>query len=303
MKKELLRINRLNYNYTRTRKLENVSFCILEGECIGFLGLSYSGKDLMTSLLRGELTEGDGSGAIYLGGQKVNDWEVLGKEIYYMCPDNYATFGGLASYSYAHLLAPTKVQRDIAFTFFKRAIDMTVDMGAKIMGTPVGGMDYHDARDPQRREELYQDMLEYLRKLAEYGKTKGLEEIHIEATPLITEFPHSPEVSVQMMKDLEGTDIPIKLLVDWGHALYKPLLKEEADIELWFKQCAPYIGSIHLQQTDGHWDRHWDFTHEGGIITPELIKKATTEAGLDDITQDLLMQLHVEMFVHLRTLN
>ena len=48
-----------------------------------------SGKDLMTSLLRGELTEGDGSGAIYLGGQKVNDWEVLGKEIYYMCPDNY----------------------------------------------------------------------------------------------------------------------------------------------------------------------------------------------------------------------
>ena len=89
MKKELLRINHLNYIYTRTRKLENVSFCILEGECIGFLGLSYSGKDLMTSLLRGELTEGDGSGAIYLGGQKVNDWEVLGKEIYYMCPDNY----------------------------------------------------------------------------------------------------------------------------------------------------------------------------------------------------------------------
>ena len=42
-----------------------------------------------------------------------------------------ATFGGLASYSYAHLLAPIKVQRDIAFTFFKRAIDMTVDMGAK----------------------------------------------------------------------------------------------------------------------------------------------------------------------------
>ena len=30
-----------------------------------------------------------------------------------------------------------------------------------------------------------------------------------------------------------------------------------------------------------------DFTHEGGIITPELIKKATTEAGLDDITQYL----------------
>lgn len=341
MKKELLRINRLNYNYTRTRKLENVSFCILEGECIGFLGLSYSGKDLMTSLLRGELTEGDGSGAIYLGGQKVNDWEVLGKEIYYMCPDNYviedwtvAEYLCLVDSGWAgsfwrkgalneeagECFAELELDFDISSRMRdlseleKRIVDVVkaYRKGARIIiiEDEFDGVSQTDIikfgkiirRLIQRKlgvivnsnsnfimSELSDKfiMLEYLRKLAEYGKTKGLEEIHIEATPLITEFPHSPEVSVQMMKDLEGTDIPIKLLVDWGHALYKPLLKEEADIELWFKQCAPYIGSIHLQQTDGQWDRHWDFTHEGGIITPELIKKATTEAGLDDITQYL----------------
>ncbi|WP_281724572.1 sugar phosphate isomerase/epimerase family protein [Lachnoclostridium phocaeense] len=198
-----------------------------------------------------------------------------------------ATFGGLASYSYAHLLAPAKEQREAALVFFKRAIDLTVDMGCPVMGTPVGGMSYDDARDPQKREALYQDMLESLGKLASYGKEKGLKEIHIEATPLITEFPHSPDVSVKMMQDLEGTAIPVKLLVDWGHALYKPLLKEEADIELWFNKCAPYIGSIHLQQTDGLWDRHWDFTHEEGIVTPELIRRATKNAHLDDIPQYL----------------
>ncbi len=197
------------------------------------------------------------------------------------------TFGGLASYSYAHLLAPVREQREAALVFFKRAIDLTVRMGCPVMGTPVGGMTYDDARDPKKREELYQDMLESLRKLAAYGKEKGLKEIHIEATPLITEFPHSPEVSVKMMQDLEGSKIPIKLLVDWGHALFKPLLKEEADIELWFNKCAPYIGSIHLQQTDGLWDRHWDFTHEGGIVTPELIRRATENAHLDDIPQYL----------------
>ncbi len=197
------------------------------------------------------------------------------------------TFGGLASYSYAHLLAPAREQREAALVFFKRAIDLTVKMGCPVMGTPVGGMTYDDARDPKKREELYQDMLESLRKLAAYGKEKGLQEIHIEATPLITEFPHSPEVSVKMMQDLEGSEIPIRLLVDWGHALFKPLLKEEADIELWFNKCAPYIGSIHLQQTDGLWDRHWDFTHEGGIVTPELIRRATEDAHLDDIPQYL----------------
>lgn len=197
-----------------------------------------------------------------------------------------ATFGGLASYSYAHLLAPAKEQREAAFLFFKRAIDLTAVMGAKVMGTPVGGMSYDDARCPAKREERYEEMLGYVRRLAFYGREQGLKEIHIEATPLITEFPHSPEVSVKMMKDLEGTDIPVKLLVDWGHALYEPLLKEEADIELWFGTCAPYIGSIHLQQTDGQWDRHWDFTKEG-IVTPELIRRATAGAGLDDVMQYL----------------
>ena len=198
-----------------------------------------------------------------------------------------ATFGGLASYSYAHLLAPSEIQREIAFSFFKRAIDLTIELGAEVMGTPVGGMSYDDARNPERREDLYKEMLQYIRKLAEYGKTRGLKEIHIEATPLITEFPHSPQVSIQMMKDLEGTEIPVKLLIDWGHALYKPLLKEEADIHLWFQQCAPYIGAIHLQQTDGLLDRHWDFTHKDGIITPELIKSAVQKANLEDITQYL----------------
>ena len=193
-----------------------------------------------------------------------------------------ATFGGLASYSFAHFLAPAKEQREAAFIFFKRAVDLTLAMGAKILGSPVGGMNYDDARDADKREQLYQEMLEYLRKLAAYGKEKGLEEIHIEATPLITEFPHSPSVCRKMMEDLDGSEIPIKLLIDWGHALYKPLLKEEADIELWFRECAPYIGSIHLQQTDGEWDRHWDFTKEG-IVTPELIKRATKNAGLDNI--------------------
>ncbi|MFA9464553.1 MAG: sugar phosphate isomerase/epimerase family protein [Velocimicrobium sp.] len=197
-----------------------------------------------------------------------------------------ATFGGLASYTYAQLLAPTEKQREISFTFFKRAIDMTRAIGATVMGTPVGGMFFLDANDEKRRNYLYHTMIDYLKKLAEYGKEKGLKEIHIEATPLITEFPHSPEVSIQMMKDLEESAIPFKLLIDWGHALYEPLLKEKADMGLWLKECAPYVGSIHLQQTDGRVDRHWDFTKEG-IVTPELIKKVMQEAGLEEIIQYL----------------
>ena len=197
-----------------------------------------------------------------------------------------STFGGNANYAFAHLLAPLKEQREAAFIFLKRAVDLTRELGCFIMGTPVGALDYSDARDPDRRQALYEEMLSYVRMLTEYGKEKGLKEIHIEPTPLFTEIPYNIEGSVKMMQDLSDSAIPVKLLVDWGHALFKPLLREQADIRLWFNTCAPYIGSIHLQQTDGEWDRHWDFTKEG-IITPELIREATHEAGLDDIPQYL----------------
>lgn len=199
-----------------------------------------------------------------------------------------SSFGGTASYTYAQLLAPTETQREISMTFFKRAIDLAYEMGVDVIGTPLGGMSYNDARNQERRDTLYNFSLGYLERLAAYGKKKGLREIQIEATPLITEFPHSPEVSVKLMKDLDGkTDIPIRLLIDWGHALYKSLLKEKADMELWLRECKPYVTGIHLQQTDGKWDRHWPFTRSEGIITADLIKSATKNSGADDIIQYL----------------
>ena len=197
-----------------------------------------------------------------------------------------ATFGGLASYSYSQLLSPTKTQRDISYEFFKRAIDLTSEIGAEIMGTPVGGMSYDDSRNLLRRSELYSQLLDYLRNLASYGKKKGLKELQIEATPLNTEFPHSPDVSLQMMNDLAGTDIPVTLLIDWGHALYEPLLNDQANMEIWLRKCKQYVGAIHLQQTDGMLDQHWDFTKDG-IITPELIKKTAELTGTEDVIQYL----------------
>ncbi len=198
-----------------------------------------------------------------------------------------SSFGGVASYTYSQLLSPTTLQREISFEFFKRAVDLTVELGADVMGTPIGGMSNEDSSNPETRKLLYYTALDYIRRLAVYGKQKGLKEILIEATPLISEFPHSPEESQKMMKDLDNTtDIPVRLLIDWGHALFKPLLKNQADMELWLKKCSPYVSCIHLQQTDGVWDRHWDFTKEG-IVTGELIKKTLKNSGSMNIPQYL----------------
>jgi sugar phosphate isomerase/epimerase len=198
-----------------------------------------------------------------------------------------ATFGGLAAYSYPQLLSSNEIQRRISVEFFKRAIDLTIELGSDIIGTPIGGMSYIDAHSVNRRDYLYNRAIEDIREIASYGEKKGIREIHIEATPLESEFPHSPEDTLQFMSDIENTtQIPVKMLIDWGHALYKPLLKEKADMIYWLNKCKRYIGSIHIQQTDGLFDRHWDFTMPG-IVTKEKIEESLNIFELNHIIQYL----------------
>src|SRR6516164_8994815 len=72
-------------------------------------------------------------------------------------------------------------------------------------------------------------------------KAAGLKKILLEPTPLSTEFPSDPRGSLQLMRDLEGTAVPVLLLVDWGHVLFEPLLKEQADMGIWLTTCLSYI--------------------------------------------------------------
>jgi len=188
------------------------------------------------------------------------------------------TFGGLASYTYPQLMAPSAEQREIS-------LNLTATMETKSIGTPLGGMNHQDAYDEKKRKEIYNIVLDLIRELAVYAKKRGLEKIIIEPTPLFTEFPNNPDDSLKIMKDLEGTtDIPVKLLVDWGHAILKPFLREQANMGIWIMKCKKYIDCIHLQQTDGLLDRHWGFTHDGKI-TIDLIKNLVKKYSLDDIIQ------------------
>ncbi|CAM3645820.1 sugar phosphate isomerase/epimerase [Erysipelothrix urinaevulpis] len=198
-----------------------------------------------------------------------------------------SSFGGLASYSFAHFLAPDENQRLAALEFFKRAVDMTRLMGVDVIGSPIGGMSNFESNDPKLRQLRYDEALKLLLDLAEYAHAKGIKKFLIEPTPLLTEFPHSPKVSNKLVDDLNETSpIPFELIVDWGHAIMEPILKEEADMEKWLIDCKGNVGGVHLQQTDGIYDRHWDFTKEG-IITRELVEEVANNSNTSDLVQFL----------------
>lgn len=182
-----------------------------------------------------------------------------------------STFSGMASYTFPQLLAPTKEMRDISVQYFKRAMDMTAAMGTDTVGYPLGGMTHHDAFNHERREQIYHQALDLMHELASYAKTAGLSKILIEPTPVFTEYPSTPQECQRLMKDLDGTtDVPVLLLIDWGHALMESYLGEDANVEVWLRQCEPYIDSFHLQQSDGKLDRHWGFTSDGVVNVSEI---------------------------------
>ena len=195
-----------------------------------------------------------------------------------------SSFGGLASYTYNHLLAPTPELRDLGKQHLQNAIDMTAAMDVPCAGMPFGSFSADDAVNPARREEIYKMALEAYVDLTRHAKKQGLSMLMVEPVPLATEFPSSAMDALRLMKDLDGqTDIPVRLCVDWGHALFKPLFGDKADMDYWMEICGSYIGAFHLQQTDGLYDRHWSFTHEG-IITPQLLSDFWDRHELKDQT-------------------
>ncbi|UCF93370.1 MAG: TIM barrel protein [Desulfobacterales bacterium] len=200
-----------------------------------------------------------------------------------------STFGGLASYAYNHFLAPTEEMRALGFEHFQRAIDMTSAMEVAAAGMPFGSFSYSDAKNAQKRDEIYKIALAMIVKLARHAKEKGLATLLIEPVPLATEFPATAAEALKMMNDLDGqTDIPVRLLVDWGHALYKPLFKENANMDIWMEVCGKYIHSFHIQQTDGSLDCHWSFTRDG-LVTPQGLHDFWRKYNLD--TQTFFLEI------------
>ncbi|MBL8584622.1 MAG: TIM barrel protein, partial [Rhizobiaceae bacterium] len=183
-----------------------------------------------------------------------------------------SAFGGVASYSYNHFLAPTPELRALGKEHLTRAIDLTAAMGVRAAGMPFGSYAADDAVNPARREEIYKLGLEALVDCTRHAKRAGLSSIMIEPVPLKTEFPSSAADALRLMKDLDGqTDVPVRLLVDWGHAIFTPLFGEQANMDHWMDVVGSYIDSFHIQQTDGLYDRHWSFTRDG-IITRDLLE-------------------------------
>ncbi|QOX62486.1 hypothetical protein FRZ06_03560 [Anoxybacterium hadale] len=87
MKKEMLRINNLNMEYSTTERLRNITLCLLAGECVGFLGLENSGKRLLEDFICGKLNVDRVS--FYFDGVRRINTEDLCRYVYKIIASNF----------------------------------------------------------------------------------------------------------------------------------------------------------------------------------------------------------------------
>lgn len=195
-----------------------------------------------------------------------------------------SAFSGLTNYCFDGLLHPEPEGRRASFEWWKRAFDVAAAVGARASGGPLGGMSVRDASDPKRREQRYKDLLDAVFELAEAAKAAGLDRLQVECTPLAREIPYTVSQAQQFLKDLDGRcAMPVKLLIDIGHALYQPLYGPEARMREWLHGLGRSIGAFHLQNTDFQSDSHWGWPDKRGLFDVAGFANDVQEAGLEDV--------------------
>ena len=190
---------------------------------------------------------------------------------------------GLAGYTYNGLLHPDATARHVADEWWRRAIDMAAELGAGAVGGPVGALSVADRAAPDRRAAVYREVVQRLGGLADHAARAGLEALLIEPTPLPREIPSTIDEAKRLIADTSGGAVPLRFVIDVGHALYRPLYGEDASLVPWLSELRDHIGVLHLQNHDYRADAHWGWPDARGAYDPAGFFREVRDAGLDDV--------------------
>jgi D-erythrulose 1-phosphate 3-epimerase len=190
---------------------------------------------------------------------------------------------GLAQYTYNGLLHPERHARKAAREWWRRGMSIAAELGASSMGGPVGALTAPEVAEPGLRERRYDELVETLYGLAEDARGEGLEALLVEPTPVPREIPSTIVESARLATDLEGSAVPLRYVLDVGHALFQPLYGAETTLRDWLEPLAASIGVLHLQNTDFGSDSHWGWPDERGRLDVAGFAGDVEAAGLCDV--------------------
>ncbi|RAS59419.1 sugar phosphate isomerase/epimerase [Lentzea atacamensis] len=195
-----------------------------------------------------------------------------------------SAFVGLAHYVPSGLLDPDPDARAVALTWWRHAIDLAAELGARAVGGPLGTISDHDDADTRARAARRADLTDAVAELAQAAAAAGLDSFLVEPTPIAREYPATITDCHHLLQDLERREVTnVGLVLDTGHMLYQPLHGADARVDDWITELSPHIRGLHLDNADGHGDPHWGWPHPDGTVGVADLAHQLTQAGIGDI--------------------
>lgn len=198
-----------------------------------------------------------------------------------------SAFIGLGAYTYNLLLHPFPEFRKDALEWCRLASITAAELGAQGVGGPVAAASMKDYRDPSKRKFLMDTLVEGMHAFANYAADQGLKFVCWEPTPLGREMLiHLDEAKDLHARMNEKAPIPIHYILDVGHQCGDEMTGKDRDTYLWLRELGKYSPLLHLQQTDGSWDRHWCFTkahNAEGVVHMDKVVEALDQSGVEEV--------------------
>ena len=172
----------------------------------------------------------------------------------------------------------------MAREWWLRAVATAAEIGAPAVGGPLGALSAAEAADPAIRETRYAALLDEVAAASEAAAAEGLQALLIEPTPLPREIPSSVDEARRLATDLSNRlAVPIRWVIDVGHALYRPLYGEDVTLETWLDPLGEDVGLIHLQNHDYQSDAHWGWPAAQGVYDVAAFARTVARAGLTEV--------------------
>jgi sugar phosphate isomerase/epimerase len=186
-----------------------------------------------------------------------------------------------------HLMHPEPIVRDAWFQWFKDFILMSVELGARGIGSHFGIMSVTDLENEKRRDMITESAIELWQKLSEFASEQGVDFLMFEPMSIPREMACTIDETLNLYNRVNnGATIPIKLCLDVDHGF--ALSKDPRDIDpyTWLEELGKLSPVIHIKQSSADKSGHWPFAmdyNQRGIITPEKVLKALEKTGIDDV--------------------
>jgi len=192
-----------------------------------------------------------------------------------------------------HLSHPDPEVRSYWISWFRRFVDISVDIGASAMGSHFGIFTDSDNRDIDRREERRRQNIRAWHEIGEYARDRGLSFLSWEPMSISREQGETLVETRRLHDDVNrDSPIPFRLCLDVDHGDVSSPNVDDTDPYAWLGTFATETAQVHLKQSKADKGGHWPFIAEHnreGRVHPDRVLATLHEAGCDDA--DLLLEL------------